>query len=356
MSQVNRILADGLDQIGIDVMLQSINMAENKEMEFSENYLHLTEKENNADIEVRHFFPPSMDDWDENLKVKIAYLPVETTPPDEWIKKINANVDYVWTYSQHGKDMFEKYGCKKPVYVMPCGVDTRRFHSQQLGIDFGTMHDSYTKKLVPIDDDTFVFTFAGHAQKRKNLPCILRSYFKEFTDKDNVLLVIKSYDGGEVSKLIADIYEEVWKEGMPRHLYIYEDSSPEKIARIYTATDCMVLCSRAEGYGWPILEAMACGTPSIAIAFSGPKDFCTEENSYLVPFTLVKSDYHVQSDTKTGMWAKTPDESLMETMRRAFNDKDISKKSKACLETVKDYGYLEGAWKVAEFLKDIKYI
>jgi len=359
MSQVNRLMADGLNAIGVDILLESVNMAENRNLTFSENFMHLVDKDEKADVEFRHFFPPSFDNWDKHLKLRIMYLPVETSPPDGWIQKINDNVDYVWTYSQHGKDRFEEYGCKKPVYVIPCGVDTKRFNTNQMGIDFGSIYDSYTRKLVSIDDDTFVFTFVGHAQKRKNLDVILKSYFKEFTNEDNVLLVIKSYDGGEVSKMILDSIEEVNKneEKLPKHLYMYEDSSPEKIARIYTASNCMVQCSRAEGYGLPILEAMACGTPSIALDFSGPKDFCNNDNAFLVPYKKVKSEYHVQSKDSVGYWAEVEEKDLMKVMRYVYNNQnEVNQKSKNGIEFVKRVDYRECAFKIVEFLKDINYI
>ena len=48
----------------------------------------------------------------------------------------------------------------------------------------------------------------------------------------------------------------------------------------YGAVDVLVQPSRGEGWGLPMVEAMACGTPVIGTRWSGPAEFLTEENGY----------------------------------------------------------------------------
>ena len=52
--------------------------------------------------------------------------------------------------------------------------------------------------------------------------------------------------------------------------------------------DCYVSLHRSEGFGLTMAEAMYFGRPVIATGYSGNLDFMTEENSYLVPHTLVE--------------------------------------------------------------------
>lgn len=44
--------------------------------------------------------------------------------------------------------------------------------------------------------------------------------------------------------------------------------SPEELARLYSAADVLLACSMGEGFGIPVVEAMACGTPAIVTDFS----------------------------------------------------------------------------------------
>src|SRR3546814_4496952 len=45
---------------------------------------------------------------------------------------------------------------------------------------------------------------------------------------------------------------------------------------IYTACDAFVAPARAEGWDLPVIEAMACGLPTIVTGYSGPTEFVGE--------------------------------------------------------------------------------
>jgi len=330
-SVVNRNLACSLYDLGVDVSLKSVNLAENTSYKMGDKTAEIVQRKQTNNICVRHQFPPNFTDF--TGKTKIAYLPVETSVPDEWIDAIeNSNIDFVWVYTTHGKDMMRKAGITKPVEVIRCGVDENLFNKYVISIDLANIKDSFTKQTVDINDDTFVFMFIGHAQERKNFKTMFKAYLTEFNNTDNVVFVIKSYDGGEIHKVIQEIVEYVSsvldkpEKLMPKYLYIYEDTDPNVLPTYFAAADVMVQCSRAEGFGKPIVEAMTLGIPSIVVPWSGPKDFCTDKNSFPVPYSLVKSGYHVQSKIMESIWAETKIEDLREVMRYCFVNKDEVKK------------------------------
>lgn len=355
-SVVNRNLACSLYDLGVDVSLRSVNMAENDKYVMGDNTAEIIKRKQNHDIVVRHQFPPNFTDY--QAKARVAYLPVETSVPDEWVTAVEEHIDYVWVYTNHGKELMKKAGVTKPVDVIRCGVDEKLFNKYVIPIDLAKIKDSYTKQVVEINDTTFVFMFIGHAQERKNFKSMFKAYLAEFTKDDDVLFVIKSYDGGEVHKTIQELIEYVstvlkkTRESFPKFLYIYEDTDPNVLPSYFAAANVMVQCSRAEGFGKPIVEAMALGIPSICVLWSGPKDFCTENNSFPVPYTLVESSYHVQSKNSQSLWADTKIQDVRDVMRFCFTNQDeVKKRGKQALEDSEHWLMKEVVFDVIKFVR-----
>ena len=53
------------------------------------------------------------------------------------------------------------------------------------------------------------------------------------------------------------------------------------------AADCYVSLHRSEGFGLTMAEAMMCGKPVIATAYSGNVDFMSDDDSFLIPYRKV---------------------------------------------------------------------
>ena len=52
--------------------------------------------------------------------------------------------------------------------------------------------------------------------------------------------------------------------GLPVGVEFVSRPSQDRIRDVYAACDAWLFCSRSEGFGLPILEAMKCGTPVVA--------------------------------------------------------------------------------------------
>jgi len=59
---------------------------------------------------------------------------------------------------------------------------------------------------------------------------------------------------------------------------------------LYKNCNALVAPSRGEGFGLPMAEAMLFKLPVITTNFGGQKDFCDNENSWLIEFSVEQGE------------------------------------------------------------------
>jgi len=73
----------------------------------------------------------------------------------------------------------------------------------------------------------------------------------------------------------------------PEIEYLDEELTDEELASLYAACDCRVHPFRGEGFGVPMVEAMANGLAVIATATGPVFDYCSDETAFLVLARIV---------------------------------------------------------------------
>jgi len=101
--------------------------------------------------------------------------------------------------------------------------------------------------------------YVGSLEKRKNLPRLLEAYAYLRETLPGWKLVIV---GGRKWKS-DPIYKAVQRLGLEPHVIFTGFVAEEDLPALYNGADLFVFPSLYEGFGLPVLEAMACGTPVV---------------------------------------------------------------------------------------------
>lgn len=103
--------------------------------------------------------------------------------------------------------------------------------------------------------------FVGTLEPRKNLPALLRAMVKIKAERGDrtPLLVI----AGKKGWLYQETLDLITTLGLSKNTFLFGPASPEELLWLYHLAEMMILPSVYEGFGLPVIEAMACGTPVV---------------------------------------------------------------------------------------------
>jgi len=125
----------------------------------------------------------------------------------------------------------------------------------------GRLRQDPQKTSVGTGDSGGFFLFVGTAEPRKNLPRLIRAHRAYCRRAATPLpLVVVGASGWKDAEL-RRLRRETQSDARIRWLGRVDD---EELWRLYRAARCLVLPSLYEGFGLPIVEALAVGTPVIA--------------------------------------------------------------------------------------------
>lgn len=237
--------------------------------------------------------------------------------PRSWIEGVREGADEIWVPSSYGKRMFVDAGiAPEHVAVVPNGIDPERFSPE--------------REIAPYPIASrkgFRFLYLGGVLPRKGVDVLLAAYRRAFRRDDDVTLVLKIFgtrsfyplpDGGaSFAAFAAD-------PQAPELVLIDEDVSDEEVVRLYRSCDALAFPYRGEGFGLPMLEAMACGLPVIATAGGAADDFLDGDVAYRVPAErrALRGEYRGELLAGEGWWLEPDVDDLAATMRHVAAHRD----------------------------------
>jgi len=119
--------------------------------------------------------------------------------------------------------------------------------------------------------------FVGNLKPHKNLVTAARAV--ELQPDPDLRLVVAGSGTGFISRMGPELQE---LQNNPRitFLGVRDDAM---LRHLYSGAECLVFPSLYEGFGYPPLEAMACGTPAICSDIPSLRETCAEAAIYSNP-------------------------------------------------------------------------
>jgi autotransporter strand-loop-strand O-heptosyltransferase len=192
--------------------------------------------------------------YEKYVGPKIAYNVWESTrQPENFFNQL-LKFDEIWVPSEWQRECTIEQGADPDkVKVVPEGVDVHTFYPETV------------EPLEEYRDGRFKFLLMGRWDYRKSTKEIIETFLKTFSPEEPVDLVV-SIDNmwGEEMDGFKTTEERLQNYGLtdPRIKIIHFPSREDYIKYLKTG-HVFVSCARSEGWNLPLIEAMACGTPSI---------------------------------------------------------------------------------------------
>lgn len=279
-----------------------------------------------APVIMAQFPKPEYHGFYAQSKIKICFTLFETNRCPNYWKHCFAtvNLDRIWTFSEFNRSYWIKDGLPANVIdIMPFGIDTEMFSPDG-------------EKVEIQNRKKFMFLTNGDFTERKNFEGLIEAYVTEFTDKDDVCLVVKTHYGGftrnhkdKCLQRLKDIALRFNPSSIPLILFCGDKLADFDMPLLYRAADCYVTATRAEGLNMPAIEALSCGVPVIATNWSAHTEFINEKNGWLVPCTVgVIDDTEYIKKCLVALnhsWAYPDMKCLRSYMRYAYMNPDICK-------------------------------
>ena len=199
-----------------------------------------------------HYFYDAYDGY------RIGYNVWESTRYSEQFFQQLLTLDELWVPTQWQKQISIEQGYPaNKIFVIPEGVDGRTFKPTSR----------------PQKKNKFTFIVVGRWDYRKGVKESIEGFIKAFPNNDEVELLLNVENPYPVDGMNST--EERLKHHNledPR-IKILKFLDRKQYINLLQNANVLISCARSEGWNLPLIEALACGTPSIYTKCSGQLEF-----------------------------------------------------------------------------------
>lgn len=222
-------------------------------------------------------------------------------------------MDKILNISDFNRKLYLEAGFpEKKLFTIPHGINKEDFiNLNKLPLK--------TKKTIKL------CTSIAQPHLRKGIEDTLEAYCKAFTNKDDIVFILKVSTKSITSKFEVDVFAILKKikakyKNHPE-IELIKDYIPN-IYDLYNSCDGIFLLTKAEGFGLPYLEAMAAGKLVIAPRHGGQLEFLNDENSLMVEGKLERAPLNAQywNPSPYASWFKSDIDSAVFQLRNFYNN------------------------------------
>jgi len=209
----------------------------------------------------------------------------------------------------------------------------RRLHVVHSGVDDRFFSTPAPEKISRVRSryalDSPYILFVGTLEKRKNLPLLIAAFrrLRDLGYRDLLLVLAGLPSNGQ-----AEVEKALARENLNDAVRCLGYVPDADILSLYHGAQLFVLPSMHEGFGFPLLEAMACGVPALAANNSAMRELAADQDMLCFG--------------EAEVWASKMEQTL-------FNTKLRQKLIARGLKQAREFSWQQTAWATLQVYKSV---
>lgn len=277
------------------------------------------------------FFPTLSEQFVKGTIVKWGIFETDKLP-DDYISYLKRS-HLIWVPSKWAEAVLISHG-----------LNSDQIHVVHEGVNPDTYHPYCRPKSST--GNIFRFFMCGKKETRKGFDELLEGFKIAFGSDQTIELHLKAdyfWRGQAQDDAKQDeLSRQIDVLGLNNVVPIHGALSTSDMALLYNNYDAMIFPSRAEGWGLPLIEAIACGLPIISTYYSGHTEYLAA-----IRGQFVRLDHHLQPIScpeflqhwkAGGQWAvASPDEIAKKLVFMRENHNCFQQHALTASQIIRDY-------------------